>query len=80
MISLNIKNYDIDLTSALLLDEVEELLQNTNFLIKITNKQFGTAKIIGKNQTYEYYIKGNPSEQKIIVNRKAKSYPTYEFW
>lgn len=51
---LNIKNYDIDLTSALLLDEVEELLQNTNFLIKITNKQFGTAKIIGKNQTYEY--------------------------
>ena len=51
---LNIKNYDIDITSALLLDEVEELLQNTNFSIKITNKQFGTAKIIGKNQTYEY--------------------------
>lgn len=51
---LNIKNYDIDLTSALLLGEVEELLQNTNFSIKITNKQFGTAKIIGKNQTYEY--------------------------
>ena len=50
----NILNYDIDLCSPLTLEELKNLLINTGFEVKVNNKQFGTGKILYKNEVFEY--------------------------
>ncbi len=50
---LNIENNDIDICSNLKIDELKELLNNTNYKISNCNYNFGTCKVIGK-YTYEY--------------------------
>lgn len=51
---INTPNNDIDLCSYLTLEELNKLLQKTEFEVKINNKQFGTAKIIYKDNVFEY--------------------------
>lgn len=50
----NIPNNDIDLCSPLTLEELQIILDKTDFKIEVKNKQFGTAKIIYKDSVFEY--------------------------
>ncbi len=53
---LNKSATDVDLCSALSLKEVEELLINTPYNLKIKNKSFGTAIIYNKEINFEYSV------------------------
>jgi len=45
---------DVDLCSCLSLNTLQEILKDTAFKLKITNKTFGTCKIICNKNTWEY--------------------------
>ena len=51
---LNLDNDDIDLCSSLKLDELEKLLDKTEYELKFKNETLGTAKIICGNKAYDY--------------------------
>lgn len=51
---LKTKNNDIDLCSHFTIKQLQEKLNNTCYKVEPTNIQFGTAKIICKNNTWEY--------------------------
>ena len=69
---LKLPSEDIDLTSSLTIEELQNVLNNTSYKVDIKNKKFGTAKISCKNFTYEYttfrkdyYNSGNHFPQKV---------------
>ena len=51
---LGLKSTDCDLCSKLKIEELEQVLLNSEFKIIPNNKQFGTAKIKYKNKVFEY--------------------------
>lgn len=51
---MNICNDDMDICSKLTLDEVENLLKNSKFSMKVKSKTLGTARIFCDSETYEY--------------------------
>ena len=53
---LNKNSLDIDLCSALTLYEVENVLKDSNFKLKIKNKTFGTASIYNDEVNFEYSV------------------------
>ena len=48
------KTHDIDLCSHFTIKQLQEKLNNSCYKVEPTNLQFGTAKIICKNNTWEY--------------------------
>ena len=74
---LNIPSNDIDLCSYCSLDEVKEILKDTEFSLITKNKKLNTAEIHFKNQVFEYSTfreefyeggKHNPSIVKFDTN------------
>ena len=51
---MGIEKEDVDICSKLTLAEVEQLLQGTEFVVKIKSKTLGSALIIAGNEKYEY--------------------------
>ena len=51
---LGLKSSDCDLCSKLKIEELEQILCNSEYQIIPNNKQFGTAKIKYKNKVFEY--------------------------
>ena len=51
---MGIKNDDIDICSSLTLDELENLLKEGDFQLKIKSKTLGTAIIVAPDRNYEY--------------------------
>ena len=70
---LNKRPKDIDLTSKLTVNELASALKGTSFNVNITNKTFGTAKIVVDNKAYEYtsfrkdkYVSGKHSPKEVL--------------
>lgn len=51
---MGIISHDVDICSALTLDEIEKLLENTKFAVKVKSRALGSAYITIKNEQYEY--------------------------
>ena len=51
---IGIKNSDIDLACNLNLQDLQKLLKNTNYSVKVKNKNLGTAIISFKDKVFEY--------------------------
>lgn len=51
---MGIEKEDVDICSKLTLDEVEQLLQGSEFEFKIKSKMLGSALIVAGNEKYEY--------------------------
>ena len=70
------RSNDIDLTSCLVVNQVNQLLKNTDFASKTKSAQWGSMTIIGKKNKYDYtafrkdiYIgDGSHTPQNVILN------------
>lgn len=53
---IGIPSFDVDICSSLKLEDVEKLLINSDYVLKIKNKDLGTADIICGNNNWEYTV------------------------
>ncbi len=51
---LGLKNQDIDICSCLTIDEVEKLLEGSEFTLKVKSKVLGSGVIMAGDDSYEY--------------------------